>query len=105
MTSPVRAPRPTVTAFQPYFLANDTLTSYPDDPVPNLALQIVNGTRGSPIAGSGPGVPNSQGTKCRNVCMNTPSVAPFRAASIFFVEAVAAVPVERYESWWSDEWR
>lgn len=37
--------------------------------------------------------------------MNTSSVAPFRAASLFFVEAVAAVPVERYETWWSDAWR
>ncbi len=37
--------------------------------------------------------------------MNTSSVAPFRAASQFFVDAVAAVPVERYEVRWSDEWR
>lgn len=37
--------------------------------------------------------------------MNTPSVAPFRAASRFFAEAVAAVPVGRYETRWSDEWR
>jgi Mycothiol maleylpyruvate isomerase N-terminal domain len=37
--------------------------------------------------------------------VNTSSVAPFRAASSFFVEAVAAVPVGRYETWWSDEWR
>jgi hypothetical protein len=33
------------------------------------------------------------------------SVVPFQAASRFFVDAVAAVPVERYEARWSDEWR
>jgi hypothetical protein len=37
--------------------------------------------------------------------MDTSSVAPFRAASLFFVDAVAAVPVERYQTWWSEEWR
>lgn len=37
--------------------------------------------------------------------MDTPAVAPFRAASRFFVEAVAAVPRERYQQRWSDEWR
>jgi hypothetical protein len=37
--------------------------------------------------------------------VNTSSVAPFRAASRFFAEAVAAVPAERYETRWSDEWR
>jgi hypothetical protein len=37
--------------------------------------------------------------------METPSVAPFRAASRFFADAVAAVPVDRYEVRWSDEWR
>ena len=37
--------------------------------------------------------------------MNTASVAPYRAASRFFVDAVAAVPVERYDAAWSDEWR
>jgi hypothetical protein len=37
--------------------------------------------------------------------MNTSSVAPFEAAARFFVAAVAAVPVERYDTWWSDEWR
>jgi hypothetical protein len=33
------------------------------------------------------------------------SVAPFRAASRFFVDAVAAVPVEQYGAPWSEEWR
>jgi hypothetical protein len=37
--------------------------------------------------------------------VNSSSVAPFRAASRFFVDAVAAVPVDRYEAPWSDEWR
>jgi hypothetical protein len=37
--------------------------------------------------------------------VESPSVAPFRAASRFFVAAVAAVPVEQYETRWSDEWR
>jgi Mycothiol maleylpyruvate isomerase N-terminal domain len=37
--------------------------------------------------------------------VNSSSVAPFRAASQFFVAAVAAVPVERYETRWSEEWR
>ncbi len=37
--------------------------------------------------------------------MNSFSVVPFQTASRFFVDAVAAVPVERYETWWSDEWR
>jgi hypothetical protein len=37
--------------------------------------------------------------------VNSSSVVPFRAASRFFVDAVAAVPVERYETRWSDEWR
>lgn len=37
--------------------------------------------------------------------MNSSSVAPFRAASRFFVDAVAAVPVEGFEAPWSDEWR
>jgi Mycothiol maleylpyruvate isomerase N-terminal domain len=37
--------------------------------------------------------------------VNSPSVAPFRSASRFFVDAVVAVPVERYETPWSDEWR
>jgi Mycothiol maleylpyruvate isomerase N-terminal domain len=37
--------------------------------------------------------------------MNSPSVAPFRAASRFFVDVVAAVPPERYDTMWSDEWR
>lgn len=37
--------------------------------------------------------------------MKGPSVAPFRAASRFFVAAVAAVPVAQYETRWSDEWR
>ena len=37
--------------------------------------------------------------------MDTPAVAAFRAASLFFVEAVAAVPPDRYEQPWSDEWR
>ena len=42
VTSPVRAPKPTVTAFQPYFLVNDIMIYYPDDPVRNIAPQIVN---------------------------------------------------------------
>jgi len=37
--------------------------------------------------------------------VNSPSVAPFRAASRFFVDAVAAVPPDRYQTPWSDEWR
>jgi hypothetical protein len=37
--------------------------------------------------------------------VNSSSVAPFRAASRFFVECVAAVPVERYQTPWSEEWR
>jgi Mycothiol maleylpyruvate isomerase N-terminal domain len=37
--------------------------------------------------------------------VDTSSVAPFRAASRFFVDVVAAVPAERYETRWSDEWR
>lgn len=37
--------------------------------------------------------------------MDSTSTVAFRAASRFFTAAVAAVPVERYETWWSDEWR
>ncbi len=37
--------------------------------------------------------------------MDTLAVAPFRSASQFFVDAVAAVPRNRYEERWSDEWR
>jgi len=37
--------------------------------------------------------------------VNSPSVAPFQAASRFFAACVAAVPVERYQDPWSDEWR
>jgi hypothetical protein len=37
--------------------------------------------------------------------VNSSSVAPFQAASRFFVDCVAAVPVELYETPWSDEWR
>lgn len=37
--------------------------------------------------------------------MDTPAVAPFRAASLFFTQAVAAVPPNLYEQPWSDEWR
>lgn len=37
--------------------------------------------------------------------MNAPAVAPFRAASQFFVDAVAAVAPERYGESWSEEWR
>ena len=36
--------------------------------------------------------------------MNSSSVAPFRAASRFFVDAVAAVPLDRYDTRWSDAW-
>ena len=36
--------------------------------------------------------------------MNSSSVAPFQAASRFFADCVAAVPVERYGTSWSDEW-
>src|ERR1019366_7500523 len=43
--------------------------------------------------------------RTRNGSVNSSSVVPFRAASRFFVDAVAAVPVERYETRWSDEWR
>lgn len=37
--------------------------------------------------------------------MDTPALAAFRAASLFFVQAVAAVPPADYERPWSDEWR
>jgi hypothetical protein len=37
--------------------------------------------------------------------VNSSSVAPFRAASRFFVDCVAAVSVEHYENPWSNEWR
>jgi hypothetical protein len=37
--------------------------------------------------------------------VNSSSVAPFRAAPRFFADAVTAVPVDRYETRWSDEWR
>ena len=37
--------------------------------------------------------------------MDTPAVSAFRAASLFFAEAVAAVPADRYGQPWSDEWR
>ena len=37
--------------------------------------------------------------------METPAAAAFRAASLFFVQAVAAVPPDRYDQPWSDEWR
>jgi hypothetical protein len=37
--------------------------------------------------------------------VDTPAVAAFRAASQFFVQAVAAVSPDQYQSQWSDEWR
>ena len=37
--------------------------------------------------------------------MDTPAVAPFRAAAQFFVDAVASVPPERYGEPWSDQWQ
>jgi len=37
--------------------------------------------------------------------VDSASVAPFRAASRFFADCVAAVPAERYERPWSDQWR
>ena len=37
--------------------------------------------------------------------MDTPAVTAFRAASLFFVQVVAAVPRDRYQQPWSDEWR
>ena len=37
--------------------------------------------------------------------MNTFSVAPFVAASRFFVDCVAAVPLSQYDAAWSTEWR
>jgi Mycothiol maleylpyruvate isomerase N-terminal domain len=37
--------------------------------------------------------------------VNTSSVAPFIAASRLFVDCVAAVPVERYDDAWSEQWR
>ena len=37
--------------------------------------------------------------------MDTPAVAPFRSASQFFADAVAAVAPERYDERWSEEWR
>lgn len=36
--------------------------------------------------------------------MDTPAVTAFTAASLFFVEAVATVPSDRYGQPWSDEW-
>jgi hypothetical protein len=36
--------------------------------------------------------------------VETPAVAPFCAASKFFVDAVAAVPRELYDQRWSNEW-
>jgi hypothetical protein len=41
----------------------------------------------------------------RNHGVYTPAVAAFRAASRFFVDVVAAVPPDRYDQMWSDEWR
>jgi len=37
--------------------------------------------------------------------VDTPTAATFRLASQFFVDAVAAVPRNRYDEPWSDEWR
>lgn len=37
--------------------------------------------------------------------MDNPAVEAFRAASEYFVDCVAAVPAERFEAAWSDEWR
>jgi len=37
--------------------------------------------------------------------VDTPAVAPFRAATRYFCDVVAAVPPERYEERWSDAWR
>jgi Mycothiol maleylpyruvate isomerase N-terminal domain len=37
--------------------------------------------------------------------VDTPAVEPFRAASRFFVDCVAAVPVDQYQTPWSDDWR
>jgi hypothetical protein len=37
--------------------------------------------------------------------VNNSSVTPFRAASRYFADCVAAVPAERFETKWSDEWR
>ncbi len=37
--------------------------------------------------------------------MDNPSVAAFRAASEYFADCVAALPTQRYQSAWSDEWR
>src|SRR5579862_1891547 len=37
--------------------------------------------------------------------MNNSSVAGFRSASRYFVDCVASVPAELFETTWSDEWR
>jgi hypothetical protein len=37
--------------------------------------------------------------------VKSPSLVPFQTASRFFADCVAAVPVERYEASWSDQWR
>lgn len=59
------------------------------------ALADVVRLRGDPVGAS----------RARKGCVNTSSVAPFRGASRFFADAVAAVPVERYEIRWSTDWR
>ncbi len=50
-------------------------------------------------------MPLSRWRATRHCSVNGSSVAPFQAASRFFADCVAAVPVERYETSWSDEWR
>ncbi len=47
---------------------------------------------------------HGEGRAARNGTMNTSSVAPFIAASRFFVDCVAAVPADQYDAAWSDEW-
>jgi len=37
--------------------------------------------------------------------VDNPAVVPFRSASQFFADAVAAVAPERYQEQWSNEWR
>ncbi len=49
-------------------------------------------------------VPLPRWRATRHCRVDSSSVAPFQAASRFFADCVAAVPVERYGTSWSDEW-
>src|ERR1700687_237479 len=50
-------------------------------------------------------LPKSAHWRLERCAKNRPAGAPLPAAPRFFVAAVAAVPVGRYETRWSDEWR